>query len=856
MMEDLPQQTPSPESSGGPLMSLRTRLILANTIIIVLAIVGMGYYVFFRAQQSDSYLTSQLDASVLQQAKASLASASTDQATTLDSFFSSVRKDITNVGTTSGNLLSREQAFSGGAYWDASKSLSRLPNGSWDNANSDPASVFIPAKVDLNDTLTSELDALKQLDFVGPAVLQANPDAVAIYFGGVSGETLYYPNVDLASVVPPDFDVTQRPWFIKAAPTENPSRKPVWSDPYLDAALHGLVITSSYPVFDSKGAFRGVIAMDIQLNRITNIVSSIHIGETGYAFVVDKDGRLIAMPAEGYKDLGISASALPLGDVVDPAKFGNKLPADFASLLANMGAGQSGLDTISVGGVQRFVVYRPIPEVGYSLAIVVPSQELLAGSASAKQQLSVSETDTLQVSLVLVAGILLLAVLATLAIGSTLTSPLQALTETAQEITGGNLNAEAKITGADEIGTLAMTLNTMTRTLRELIQSLERRVQDRTAALEVASASAGRRASQFEAITQVTRAISSIRNVNELMPLVASVISEYFGFYHVGIFLNDDSSQNVYLIAANSEGGRRMLGRGHRLKIGEQGIVGYVAGRGEARVARNVGNDIVFFNNPDLPLTKSEAALPLRGGGRIIGVLDVQSTKEDAFSQDDLNILAILADQVSLAIENTRLFETTRRSLMEAETLYRQYVRDAWNQVPHDEHVSGFRYSPRGAAPLDEKTKLTVDEVAGQKDQSDAPAPLTMPIKLRGEIIGNLIVRAPQNRQWSPDQIDLVRAVAERVALSAENARLFDETSKRAERERLVTEITSRIRSTNDPEEMIQTALEELRTALGATQVQVIPQVVSASQQDSGAGISQAQAESGHVIRRGNGANS
>ena len=135
---------------------------------------------------------------------------------------------------------------------------------------------------------------------------------------------------------------------------------------------------------------------------------------------------------------------------------------------------------------------------------------------------------------------------------------------------------------------------------------------------------------------------------------MAAVISQYFDFYHVGIFLNDENHESTWLIAANSEGGRRMLKRHHNLKIGQQGIVGYVAAHGESRVARSVGEDAVFFNNPDLPDTKSEAALPLRRGPQIAGVLDVQSTKEDAFTADDLSILAILADQVSLAMENTR----------------------------------------------------------------------------------------------------------------------------------------------------------------------------------------------------------
>lgn len=130
-----------------------------------------------------------------------------------------------------------------------------------------------------------------------------------------------------------------------------------------------------------------------------------------------------------------------------------------------------------------------------------------------------------------------------------------------------------------------------------------------------------------------------------------------------------------------------------------------------------------------------------------------------------------------------------------------------------------------------------------------------VPIKLHGETIGNLIVKSPEGSDWNQDQVDLINAVAERVALSAENARLFDETTRRAERERLVTEITSKIRSTNDPEEMIRTALEELRNALGATQIQLIPQVVPAYQSNESGESSSMDKDSVHKAQRGNGAN-
>lgn len=812
-------------------LSLRTQLTLGNIIVTFLAVAGLGYYVYYRAQESNLFLTNQLNTSVRQQAEAQLSATSTEQAATLNNFFESAIINITTISSTTDNLLSEENSLAGGNYWDASKSLTRLPNGSWDNSNTDTASVFIPAKNDLTDNLTAELNTIKQLDFIVPTILKANPNVVAIYFGGLSGETLYYPNIDLASVVPPDFDVTGRPWFVKASPGQNPSHGAVWSDPYLDAASHGLIVTASAPVYDSRGNFRGVVAMDFQLNKITSIVSDIHVGDTGYAFLIDSNYKLIGMPAAGYKEFGISSSAVPLGQVLDPTKVSAQVTPDFWKVLNKMSAGQSGLETIPVNGVEHFIVYSPLPSAGYSLAIIVPSQELLSGAAAAQEQIAQSAKNTLVFSALLILGILTISLFAALAISGALTSPLAALTQTAEEITAGNLDAMANIGAQNEIGTLANALNTMTATLRENIQSLEQRVRERTSALEEISRHADRRAAQFEAVALIVKAINSIHQMDMLLPQITSVISDHFGYYHVGMFLNNESDQTAVLTATNSEGGKRMLKRRHSLKIGEQGIVGYVAATGTTRVAHNVGEDSVYFNNPDLPETLSEMALPVRSGNKVVGVLDVQSKQTDAFSQEDIEVLSLLADEVSLAIDNTRLLETTSKSLAEVEALYRQYLRQAWNRLPREEHLLGYRYNISGAAPLDNPIDLG-DKAKDENKEQKTSDRLIVPIKLRGEQIGNLLIQAPQSKEWSRDQLDLAQAVADRVALSAENARLFDETSRRAERERMVTDITSKIRSTNNPEEMIGIALDELRNALGATQVQLIPQVVSALKDD------------------------
>ncbi len=809
------------------LSSLRTRLIIATAGITALAVAVLGYYIYLRLQESNTALIGQLDANVRRQAQDTLTTTGSEQANSLNEFFSSMRRDLGILSTTATGYLTHQATSTTTSITPLT--LNRLPNGSWDNANGEQAAVFVPARVASVDALVPELVTLRQLDAVVPQVRQANPDAVAIYFGGLNGETVYYPNIDLANIVPPDFDVTTRPWYIAASPKNDPELEPVWSAPYLDAARHGLVVTTSAPVLDAIGKFRGVLAMDIQLNRITDLVSNVRIGRSGFAFLLDRDMRVIAMPPSGYTTFGLTSEQLPLGQVMDANTLGGSTPADFLPKLQNLMAGNTTLETININGVENFVAYHSVPDVGYSLVLMAPSQELLASALAARQQTATTAAETVRSSLLLVLAILAIAILATLFLANSLTSPLLSLTRTAEEIIDGNLNAHSDLQSRDEIGVLARTLNSMTSALRGSIQNLEQRVRDRTSALELATRQANRRASQFEAITQVTRAIGAVRNLRELMPRVASVISSQFGYYHVGIFLNDEADAYAYLIATNSEGGARMLERHHRLKIGEQGIVGRVAQTGETRVARVVGKDSVYFDNPDLPETKSEVALPLRSGERIVGVLDVQSTEEDAFTPEDLDILAVLADQVSLAIDNTRLLETTRRSLLESETLYRQYVHGAWDRLSHEEELAGYRHSPLGSFPLRRTGTGRLEGEPLELAPSARMKTISVPIKLRGETIGDLIVQGPEAGAWDQEQQALIQAVAERVALSAENARLFDETSRRAERERLVTEITSRIRSTNDPQQMIRTALDELRNALGATQIQVIPQKIPAN---------------------------
>jgi GAF domain-containing protein/HAMP domain-containing protein len=423
--------------------------------------------------------------------------------------------------------------------------------------------------------------------------------------------------------------------------------------------------------------------------------------------------------------------------------------------------------------------------------------------------------------------------------GNALTEPVIVLIKGARSFAAGDLAQQINITTRDEIEDLANTFNSMAGEIQGLISGLESRVAERTQdvenrskELESANQRIRRRATQFEALAQVTQNITSIRDLQDLLPRLAAVISDRFGFYHVGIFLLDEISEYAVLIAANSAGGQTMLARNHRLRVGEEGIVGYAASTGKPRIALDVGQDAVYFNNPDLPETHSEMALPLISKNIIVGVLDVQSTEVAAFSNEDIQMLSLLADQVSLAIENARLFDETRKALAESEMMTRRSTREAWTRLPEQQKLLGFRYDVSGASPIKQPVGLPKLASGDGKRKKTESNHTVVPIELRGEVIGELVVQSPSGKMWSQDQIDLIKAVADRVALSAENARLFEETTARADRERLVSEITSKIRSSNDPQSMIQTAIQELRGALGASRVDVIPQDDNSPEKD------------------------
>lgn len=306
-------------------------------------------------------------------------------------------------------------------------------------------------------------------------------------------------------------------------------------------------------------------------------------------------------------------------------------------------------------------------------------------------------------------------------------------------------------------------------------------------------------------------------DLTRLLPRVVNIISAQFGFYHTGLFLLDANKAWAVLQAASSAGGQRMLARQHRLGVGSQSIVGYVAARGARRIALDVGQDAVFFDNPDLPNTRSEMAVPLLVHGEILGVLDVQSVEPQAFTDEDVTVLQALADQIAVAVSNAQLLRQLEATLEAERRAMGELSREAWLRLLQARQDLGFYADGKTIVPAGDVWRPEMDLALrkGQEALSADGAALALPLRVREQVIGVIDGYKADGTTWSAEEKSVLQALTEQLNVALEGAQLYADSQRRAARERTVGEVTGRIRETLDIETMLRTAVEEIRAALG-----------------------------------------
>lgn len=329
-------------------------------------------------------------------------------------------------------------------------------------------------------------------------------------------------------------------------------------------------------------------------------------------------------------------------------------------------------------------------------------------------------------------------------------------------------------------------------------------LQNRTKELTISNEQLENRTQKLHAIAMVTRTAASIQHFDLLLTSVTGTISKELGYYHVGLFLLDEQREFAILRSTNTEEGLRLLNRGYRVSVGQINPVGFVAQTGQPRIIDLESEGFVALRNPELSEMRSELVLPLKSGDQIIGVLDIQSMEANAFVESDISTLSILADQVAITIQNSFLYEQSLSALRRAGIESVQAAGEAWKGYEKSIQTKGYFYDGIKSEPLKDL-----------KESKKGNNSLLIPVELRGQTIGRFKLNlSDPARQWTDDELAMVKATAERVALALEGVRLLDEAQKRATREAFLSDVATKLSASFQLDSILRDTVQELGQTL------------------------------------------
>ncbi len=418
-----------------------------------------------------------------------------------------------------------------------------------------------------------------------------------------------------------------------------------------------------------------------------------------------------------------------------------------------------------------------------------------------------------------------------------LTPPLRRLTQAMQAAGRGSFSGEVPDTArADEIGDLARAFADMRQEIGELVQGLSHSVSERER--------------DISATQDISHFAATQRDLQYLIDRVVNLVTDRFAnIYHAQIFLLDDEARFAVLRASTGAAGTTLLARGHRLEVGSRSVIGQVTSLGQVVVARDIGTSDIHRRNEFLPDTRAELAVPLRVGDRVIGALDVQSYQRDTFTADQIRVLEIMADQIAIAIENARLFQQTQRQATDDERRQRALTRHTWSQYLYDqrqarlESVAGQTANPADLENLRQTAAERGAAVVGAPSAHHTIG-FAVPIRLRGETLGAVAWEVAE-AGFDRNKVLLAQELTDRLAISLENARLFTQSQRATERERLVNEISTRLTGQTDIDRILRTAVREVGQALRVPQVSIHLHAPAEALPDGGAERANGRASDG-----------
>lgn len=415
----------------------------------------------------------------------------------------------------------------------------------------------------------------------------------------------------------------------------------------LSQLYKGFVVIVVRPVLDRRGELCGLLVGHASSARLSEIMlERAGLGQTGETYLVNQNGIML------------TRSRYQAG--LDDALYS----------VLSAGPRTALFDHVNGSGIYRNYHYESVIGVYHWL----PELSAVLVAEQSEREAMDSVYKTVFANLGVALGAAVLASVIGLSLSRSIILPLDSLSQTARRITQGEYDLAAPIDGDDEIGMLAQAFNTMTARLQELISSLDQRVRDRTQMLR-------QRALQLETSAQVGREITTILALDDLLNRVVNLIAEAFGYYHVGIYLLDPQSNQLLFQTGGGKVAKPDPAINPQLEVGPGSLNGEAAARNEAILVNDISKNHNFLAEEWLPETLSELIVPLRFGKRVIGTLDIQCARKNAFSTDDVRIIQALGDQVAVAIENARLYARTRSlAIMEERNRIARELHDAITQ--------------------------------------------------------------------------------------------------------------------------------------------------------------------------------
>ncbi len=348
------------------------------------------------------------------------------------------------------------------------------------------------------------------------------------------------------------------------------------------------------------------------------------------------------------------------------------------------------------------------------------------------------------------------------------TAPIIQLTRVAEKISAGDLTQKAEIHRRDEIGVLARTFNSMTDQIQALVSGLEQRVEDRTHDLELAS--------------EVGRTIAErVENLSGMLTEATEVIRSRFNLYYTQVYLVDASGETITLRAGTGDVGRQLLQRRHRLPLSSNSLNSRAVLEKKPVIVADTQISDTFLPNPLLPDTRSEMAIPLLAGDKVLGVLDMQSEIPNKLNEENIAAFEVLAGQLSVAIQNANLFAQSEEARTQIETNVRRVAQTGWqdflNAIERGEKI-GYAFNQREVIPL--------EDVDGMKSTNA----LNVPILVTGADVG-AIQLVDEQRKWTAQETEIVQAAAIQLAQHLDNLRLLAQAERyRSEAEQAVRRLT------------------------------------------------------------------